>query len=499
MSAQAVTKLPGAAGQRALGASGDGQVGEVDLIENVANLDGLHTVRRQIRYGTRDLHPDAGVRRRACGVDTGPMQTGPPRRPAAPGQRPVGTRARRDGLNGSTRRRRLLGRLLPLLVVSFVLVVVVGSALEPAPPVTVTRLLTHQIVVGGAKRSLPWPSGGEAALQEEVTDGLIGRSGSEKAVPIASIAKVMTAYLVLRQHPLARGSSGFRLTITRSEAASMPQRYAEGQSLIPVHAGEVLTERQALEALLVPSADNIADALAAYIGPTYKAFISRMNSTARQLGMSHTHFADASGYDPKTVSDAVDLLKLGQVAMTIPAFASIVSLPTVQIAGATYRNYNSLVGQGGFTGIKTGSTSQAAQALLFSVRRKVDGHTWSIIGDVLEQHGPGVVGGALERASRLADGYYSELAARLALPAGTSVARLERAGHVAYAKTTAPLRVVSLPGTPVRLSLDLKSARDGRESAVVTGRCAGCRLVRLSARARPLPAPGFWWKLEHFL
>ncbi len=81
-------------------------------------------------------------------------------------------------------------------------------------------------------------------------------------MPIASVAKVMTAYLTLREHPLAPGQEGFTITITAAEVAEEEQRAGELQSTLPVRAGERLTERQALQALLLPSANNIAALLA---------------------------------------------------------------------------------------------------------------------------------------------------------------------------------------------------------------------------------------------
>lgn len=413
-------------------------------------------------------------------TDTGPVGKGTPRLAKA-------------------RSRRPQGRLLSLLLICFGLSVVVGSLLEPSPALAVSRLVPGKVEAAGRAAALPWPASGQAALATAAGQ-LIGSSGSERAVPIASVTKVMTALLVLRHYPLATGRTGFRLRITAVEAASLPQRYAEGQSLLPVQEGEVFTERQALEALLIPSADNMADALASYVGPSTSAFVGEMNSTAKSLGMTHTHFADASGYDPRSVSDATDLLKLARAAMAIPAFASIVAMPAATLAGETYQNYNSLVGRDGFTGIKTGSTSQAGQALLFSVRRDVDGREVSVVGDVLEQHGPGAVGGALTAARKLADGYFSALAWRTALPAGSVLARVERAGEEAYLTSAAPLKVLSLPQAAVRLSARFYPQGEGRgERIVVTARSAGSPAERLLARARPLPSPGFIWKLEHFL
>ncbi len=390
-------------------------------------------------------------------------------------------------------------------MVLFALSVLVGTFLEPTPPLKVSRVVSVEVDAAGKTLPPPWPATGESALASG-TGQLIGTHGPDRAVPIGSIAKVMTAYLVLQKHPLKSGQSGFNMTVTASDFASMALREAEGQSIIGVYQGEVLSERQALEALLIPSADNIADFLAAYIGPTQQAFIAEMNSTAKRLGLTHTHFADASGYSPGSRSNSTDLIKLGLLAMKNPTFAKIVDTYTVRLpngvpgaAPIKFTNYNGLLGSGGFDGIKTGSTPQAGQALLFSVRRKVGGHEVSIVGDVLEQHGPGVVGGALSAAQSLVDGYFARLGLRTALPAGTVVARLSRAGQTAFLSLRRPLQVWSLPGekTAISFKLDTRDTVRG-ESARVSGLVPAFPPATAVARAKPLPPPGFFWKLEHF-
>ncbi len=123
-------------------------------------------------------------------------------------------------------------------------------------------------------------------------------------MPIASVAKVMTAYLTLREHPLAAGEEGFVMTITRKDVEEEEQRVALDESTLSVKAGERISERQALEALLLPSANNIAALLAVHDAGGLGAFVARMNSTARKLGMASTTYTDPSGFNAKTVSTA---------------------------------------------------------------------------------------------------------------------------------------------------------------------------------------------------
>jgi D-alanyl-D-alanine carboxypeptidase (penicillin-binding protein 5/6) len=250
---------------------------------------------------------------------------------------------------------------------------------------------------------LPWPSAGTAALSVEGR-AASGAPGADEAVPIASVAKVMTAYVVLHDHPMRVGDTGPYLTVTKAEAAAYSGQLAAGESLVPVDAEEQIDERQALEALLLPSADNMAWILARWDAGGQDAFLAKMNQTARGLGMRRTTYTDASGLDAGTVSSAHDQLLLGVAALKIPALAQIVaeSTATVPVAGVVH-NYNTLLGKNGVIGLKTGSTSAAGGCLLFAARTEVDGRVVTIIGVVLGQPGKGrkMLTAALQAAERL--------------------------------------------------------------------------------------------------
>lgn len=372
--------------------------------------------------------------------------------------------------------------------------IAVRAATETIPAPTLRVLVAATARLPGPPPSLAWPAGGEAALAWG--DGVgIGSSGPDTPVPIASIAKVMTAYLVLRDHPLRVGAQGPVLTITAAEATNLAVRRAEHQSILAVRAGESFTEFQALQALLLPSADNMAAALARLDAGTRSAFVAKMNAEAAILGMSHTHFADPSGFDPASVSDASDLLVLARAAMAVPAFAALVGERSATIPGvASFANYNSLVGTLGFTGIKTGSTGAAGQALLFSVQRTVDGRAVTVLGDVLEQHGPGVVTAAADAARTLADSVYSSLAERTVLRIGTAVAAVTRAGRTAVLAAGRTLQVLGIGGGTVDLEV---AERNPQQVRVRASDALGSSTVELSGRVPP--EPGWAWRMGHLL
>jgi hypothetical protein len=101
-----------------------------------------------------------------------------------------------------------------------------------------------------------WPLRGQGAYV--LGNGRPVVSPHQQPVPIASVAKVMTAYVVLKHHPLHAGDSGPRFVVSQDDVVDTETRRREGQSVVDVRAGEQLTERDVLMAILLPSANNIA-------------------------------------------------------------------------------------------------------------------------------------------------------------------------------------------------------------------------------------------------
>ncbi|HEY5990927.1 MAG TPA: hypothetical protein VIV12_31710 [Streptosporangiaceae bacterium] len=128
-----------------------------------------------------------------------------------------------------------------------------------------------------------WPAAGVSAADISGI-GVVAGPGADQMVPIASVAKVMTAYVILRDHPLSAGGRGPDIVVQSREAAAYPALVRDGDSLVPVAAGERISKRQALAALLLPSADNTAWILARWDVGSEAAFVARMNNTARRLG-----------------------------------------------------------------------------------------------------------------------------------------------------------------------------------------------------------------------
>jgi serine-type D-Ala-D-Ala carboxypeptidase (penicillin-binding protein 5/6) len=236
-------------------------------------------------------------------------------------------------------------------------------------------------------------------LADAATGQVLWKKDADTTRPMASITKVMTAYMVIQTGNLDR-----KIKISKA-ALSYEAKY--GGSSDGFNAGEVLTTHELLYGLLLESGADAAYTLATTYGPGMGAFVARMNATARKLGMTHTHFASPDGLpyptEFATHSTPADLLILGEAAMKSPVFRSIVdqrsySLPKGQgHAAHEWSNTNELIGYyQGAVGIKTGFTNDAEHCLLFEAVR--DGRP--LIGAVLGSPLTGAGAGA-EDAARI--------------------------------------------------------------------------------------------------
>jgi serine-type D-Ala-D-Ala carboxypeptidase (penicillin-binding protein 5/6) len=282
-----------------------------------------------------------------------------------------------------------VGRLLAVVVIVLLAVAyVVVQFLRPVPSVTASAsTASATATMPGAPATLTWPSQGESAVGVE-GGGLLATAGAQTPTPLASVTKLMTAYVVLHDHPLAAKASGPTITVTPADVTTYQQDRQAGDSVVPVQPGEKLSELEALEALLVPSGDNIASLLADWDAGSEPAFVAWMNAAANRLRLADTHYVDASGVVPGTYSTAASQVKLAMLDMEVPAFRAIVDMAqvTLPVAGLRY-NVDALLGKDGIVGVKTGYTSSAGGCFVFAANTKVGGKPVMIVGAIFHQYG----------------------------------------------------------------------------------------------------------------
>ncbi len=385
---------------------------------------------------------------------------------------------------------------------------VLVQLLRPVPAVTVSDAAPPPSVLPGAAPQPAWPAGAAEAAVGTTGSGILSAQGANTPRPIASLAKIMTAYLVLRDHPLGAGQQGPVLTVTPADVAAYNQDQQQGQSVVKVAAGEQLTEQQALEAMLIPSGNNIADALGAWDAGSSAAFEAAMNKQAQALGLHSTHYADTSGADPATVSTAADQFQLAVHALQSPVFSQIVAMPqaSLPVAGVVY-NVNNALGNLGIDGVKTGSTPEAGGCLVFSAPRTVGGSQATVVGAVLGVPGTSAqpselagaisgsenllrsVGGGLERVNVIKPGM---VLARLHVPWGTDSEAVAASG----------VTVTGWPGMPVRVTATTGPIHPGIHagqqvgSATVTVGTTVTHVPLIATRA--VPSPSLGWRLGNF-
>jgi D-alanyl-D-alanine carboxypeptidase (penicillin-binding protein 5/6) len=334
--------------------------------------------------------------------------------------------------------------------------------------------------------------------------GVVGSSGPAHAVPIASLAKVMAALVVLHDHPLAPGQSGPHVTMTVADQAIYQADESAGESVAPVVAGESLSELQLLQALLVPSANNLASAVAAWDAGNQSAFVARMNTTSAALGLRATHYADPDGIAPTTVSTAQDQLRLAEVAAANPVLMGIVRLPQVSLPNSpALSNYDTALGQDGIVGIKTGSTTAAGGCFMFAAGGTAAGRHVEVLGVVLGQTSIPLIPAALDASRALIGPVLAGLHPVIALPAGTVVAQIRPSwGSPVPVITSTAVTLLHFGQVPLRLAVNAIPGRlpsrlpEGFQVATVTVSAAGQTQTVPAVTSQAIREPSLRWRLE---
>jgi D-alanyl-D-alanine carboxypeptidase len=195
----------------------------------------------------------------------------------------------------------------------------------------------------------------KAAISVEIENGqprLLFAKNEDRSMPIASLTKLMTAAVVFEHYDLSQ-----KVIISQ---AAMDQEGEQGD----LQLGQTLSVEDLLYIMLIESSNRAAYALAEYVGPDQ--FVAAMNVYAQDIGLSETHFADASGLNPDSYSSAKDLVSLTRYLFDkYPLFREIIGLKQYNLYlddgmfHHTLVNTNELLGQDHIIGGKTGFTNEA--------------------------------------------------------------------------------------------------------------------------------------------
>jgi D-alanyl-D-alanine carboxypeptidase (penicillin-binding protein 5/6) len=404
------------------------------------------------------------------------------------------------GLRHERRRRRVLAWLIAIVLIALL----AGAIAQWVRPLPATSLAIQDVRLPGTTPTFAWPSTGEAAAAVEGS-GTLGQVRGSQPVPVAGLIDVLTAYVILSDHPLAQGADGPSIPVTSDTLTAYQNGQASQQSEVPVAAGESLTELQALQGLLIDNGTDMATLLADWDAANTNAFVAKMTAAAQKLGLSSTHITDPSGADSATTSTAQDLVRLGEKALSVSILRQIVSLgqPSVLIpmTNVVY-NLNFDLGRDGIIGIKTASSSSAQGCYLVAAQQNIGGKVVTVVGAVLGQSagslGPNT--SAVDAGDALVKSIFAALHSYPVFTPGQTVGEVGAAwGATAPVTVAQPVNVVGWPGLSVTLAArpDIPKGALPKGAGVGTLRAiVGTTSTRVPLHtAAPLSAPGWWWRL----
>lgn len=257
----------------------------------------------------------------------------------------------------------------------------VAVGLAPLPSAAVTATTTTDFTSEPADIAVP-PFGATAVQADGY--GLLTGTNLDAVVPIASIAKVVTALVVLEARPILNGEAGDDITFDSQDVQWLNDSVANAESRADVIEGMTLSARDVISVMLVKSANNYSRTLARWAFGSEESFVQAANDWATRQGLSETVIADSSGLSPATQSSLSDLLRIGELALDNPVTAQAVASATISVNPiGDLENSNDLLGTLGVNGIKTGTTDEAGACLLYSANLPVGDGSVRIIGVTL--------------------------------------------------------------------------------------------------------------------
>lgn len=351
-----------------------------------------------------------------------------------------------------------------------VVLAVLGSIVQlfravPSPQVSAE---THGTIVPGTPASLPWPSGGSGQVELEKA-GIIGGVNPNTELPLGSVAKMITALVVVKDHPINLGATGPIVTVNASDVSLYQTMVHQQDTVVPVALGEQLSEYQLLEGLLVPSANNFAVMLANWDAGSTTAFAAKMNSLVKSLGIHHMVLNGPSGLNPHSVGSAHDLVVAAQAVLKNPVLRYIVAKAqaTLPVAGITY-NINYDVGHNGFIGIETGIMGNGGD-FVFAANGP-SGSSGLIIGAVLGQPGTQPLIAALNEGNKLVDAARKVPATVSVLKSGQGVAKITAPGEKpVVVKAAQGVSFLGWPGLQVSYSYKFSKLPHSLKSGAKVG------------------------------
>ncbi|MDR0678170.1 MAG: D-alanyl-D-alanine carboxypeptidase [Holosporaceae bacterium] len=212
-------------------------------------------------------------------------------------------------------------------------------------------------------QAIYYPVNAAIVLNAQNGEIIYSYNADQKTQP-ASLAKMMTLLLTFKALQRKKVTLTTMIRISPNAASQKP-------SILGLKSGEYISVQNAILALIVKSANDIAVALAEYIGGTEKQFVSLMNKEAKRLGMSSTIFFNPSGWkNPRQLTTARDMAKLARaLLLEYPGYYHLFSNKQFYIHNKCIKGHYRLLGKRGnilVDGIKTGFVNASGYNLAAS-------------------------------------------------------------------------------------------------------------------------------------
>jgi D-alanyl-D-alanine carboxypeptidase (penicillin-binding protein 5/6) len=408
-------------------------------------------------------------------------------------------------------RRRKRNRITALIVVGVIVAAIATYVpLTLTAPVGAAAATTHRPDVSPpAATALALPSEGQSAISVSGADqylgagasGILASSGGDAVAPMASISKLITAMVILNAKPLAGSDPGPTITFDKADHALYDKYYVLNATIAAMPTGSSMSERDALETMLVVSACNYAEAMADWAFGSNAGFVSATKKWLAANGLTHTTMVESTGLDERNTSTPSDLIALGKLATANPAITEIVAKTGLDLPFLTgMPSTNTLLGTDGVNGIKTGTLEDAGSDLLYSAKISVTGldQPLSVIGVVL--------GGATRETvnsdvthliDSLKAGFHEVPVAEDGEKVGTYSTPWGASATMVLGSSASVFTYSDAKITSTMTTSTLKTGADGERVGSVTWK-AGTSTVTVPVVLKgSITPPTGWWRLTH--
>ncbi|MEF2976939.1 D-alanyl-D-alanine carboxypeptidase family protein [Subtercola sp. YIM 133946] len=254
----------------------------------------------------------------------------------------------------------------------------------PLPAATATVLGADSTLAATAPPTLPQT--GASGITADDSSQVLATAGITDAVPLGGATKVITALVVLDAKPVAAGEQGASIVVTPADYAAYISYISESARAVSFITGETWSERDMLQAMLMGSSNNHADALATWAFGSMDAYLEAAQAWLMKNGFTSTTVVDATGLSSNSVGTAADLTRIAQLAFKTPVIAEIMGQTAATVNGGRYvNNLASYLPTEGVTGLSLSYTDQAGLCFLYKADMTVGSTTVTLYGAMLRE------------------------------------------------------------------------------------------------------------------